>query len=134
MRILRKHDSKIESCAGYTCIKCAGEEDQIMRTSYGIYEILSPTLDVGAAHRVYDNLFCNWSGIGGYSVIFTTDQGDVFCAECAKRAFILDLEEVTADCYDEGPTMCCDGCNREITSSYGDPDEDSYDNVDEVLP
>ena len=133
MRILRKHDSKIERHAGYTCIRCLGEADQVMLTSRGTYEILSPTTDVEAAHRVYDNLFCNWAWAGGYSVIFTTDQGDVFCAECAKRAFIVDRKDVTADVYDEGPTVCCDGCNREIESSYGDPDEDSYDNVDEVL-
>lgn len=108
MRILRKHDAEIEKFAGYACMKCMQD---------GL-----PCETVEQAHRLYNEVFTNFTWLGGYSVIFTTDEGDVLCAECAKRRFIMDREDVTSDIYYEGPTMYCDECNREIESSYGDPD------------
>ena len=50
------------------------------------------------------------------------ESGETLCAVCAA-----DPANDAAFCgtYDEGPTIYCDGCNAEIESSYGDPDDKS---------
>lgn len=67
---------------------------------------------------------------GGYTIVYDTNQGSTLCAECATKA-ILDPDETDRpteySTYDEGPTIFCDGCNKELESSYGDPDEPEED-------
>lgn len=68
------------------------------------------------------DLFKNWAFPGGYTVLFTTDNGDCLCADCARKVYLDECTDVSCGSYDEGPTMYCDECNREIESSYGDPE------------
>ncbi len=77
----------------------------------------------GIAHvrDAYASLFSDYAFPGGYQVMFITEGGDVLCGECAKQAFIMEGEDITADIYYEGPTEYCDGCNKEIESAYGEP-------------
>jgi hypothetical protein len=60
-----------------------------------------------------------YSSVGGYTIGYYSDSGDMFCAECAADP---DNEVSEIDSYMEGPTVHCDGCNAEIESAYGDPD------------
>lgn len=121
MRIMRKHYEAAEKQAGYTCIRCEAKRERMIRVG-DHYEHRLPTEDVHAAEVFYEDLFCDFAWPGLYPVIYTTDDGDVLCGECAKRVFIMDREDVTSDIYYEGPTVQCDGCGREIESAYGDPD------------
>ncbi len=81
--------------------------------------------ETGVAHvkDAYDQLFSGFAWPGGYTVIFTTDAGDVLCGSCARKAFIMEQIDVTAGCYDEGPAMQCDECGKEMESSYGEVEE-----------
>jgi hypothetical protein len=64
-----------------------------------------------------------YSSVGGYTIGYYSDSGDMLCASCAEDP---DNEVSEIDAYFEGPTVHCDGCNAEIESAYGDPDaEDS---------
>ena len=72
-----------------------------------------------------DGLFTNYAFPGGYPILYTTDSGDCLCADCAKKVYLDERIDVSCGTYDEGPTMYCDGCNREIESSYGDPEDDT---------
>lgn len=67
---------------------------------------------------------------GCYSVIYLLEHEDkVMCAECASKqwhenAFSPEYtDDIVYSCYDEGPTIYCEDCGREIESQYGDPDE-----------
>ncbi|TXI90582.1 MAG: hypothetical protein E6Q36_01240 [Chryseobacterium sp.] len=60
-----------------------------------------------------------YSSVGGYTIGYYSDSGDMFCADCAADP---DNEVSEIDAYFEGPTVHCDGCNAEIESAYGDPD------------
>lgn len=108
MRLMHEHYPAVEKTAGYTCIRCQAEESCAE----------SPFLRIASAFKSF---FADFVWPGGYPILFTTGAGAVLCADCAKRAFILDRIDVTADCYYEGPTLRCDGCDREIESAYGDP-------------
>src|ERR1700747_2819068 len=73
--------------------------------------------------------FYSWPG--SYTIIYLTRGGDTLCAECATkeiRAWMYDDSDdppVEYGTYDEGPVIQCDDCNRDIESSYGDPEENS---------
>ena len=110
MRILREHDTEIEKIGGYTCMRCLVKD-------HG-----NPYMD-NCISRVYNEIFTDYAWPGSYTILFTTDNGDIFCANCAKKVFSLEKEDITCNTYDEGPTLNCDVCNREIESSYGDPEE-----------
>jgi len=60
---------------------------------------------------------------GGYDIVYFSDEGYVYCPNCANQD---DAEPkiTTYDIYWEGPPMYCDGCNAEIESAYGDPEEE----------
>lgn len=73
---------------------------------------------------VYREVFSNFAFPGGYTVVFTLDDGSVLCAECAKRAHILEGTPVTCGLYDEGPELQCDSCGRTLEASCGDPWEE----------
>lgn len=59
---------------------------------------------------------------GGYTIIYWDKHGSTFCADCANQD---DCSEpiVDGDIYYEGPVILCDGCNCEIESAYGNPEE-----------
>jgi hypothetical protein len=57
---------------------------------------------------------------GGYPIIYLS-KGDILCVSCAT----LESENIEDhDIHWEGPSTYCDGCNEEIESAYGDPDEE----------
>ncbi|HZZ17161.1 MAG TPA: hypothetical protein VFE08_14500 [Candidatus Sulfotelmatobacter sp.] len=68
-----------------------------------------------------------FSEMGAYTIVYLTEQGNELCADCATRAlYLLDDESdppIASGTYDEGPVIQCDDCNRDIESSYGDPEE-----------
>jgi len=99
--------------------------------------------------RDEDGKFPTFAWPGGYTIIYITRDAEVLCPDCAnlpeayttseKRKAIRagrdqeegvpdytdrDWEIVAVDTYDEGPSLNCANCNKEIESSYGDPDEE----------
>ncbi len=74
------------------------------------------------------------TSIGCYTLVYLTKGTDVLCAECATTDYFEWLYSLnTCDGWQhnppievgpfwEGPDMNCDGCNKVIESSYGDPD------------
>ena len=76
-----------------------------------------------AYRETIENLFQPYTFPGGAEILYTTDAGDVLCAECARDAYLNERTDVSCSTYDEGSTLYCDACSREIKSSYGDPDD-----------
>lgn len=72
-----------------------------------------------------DRSLPEFTGLGGYSLMYVTDAGVVLCGACATEALDENDDDPPADydTYAEGPPLFCEGCNKEILSSYGDPDE-----------
>jgi hypothetical protein len=68
---------------------------------------------------------------GGYPLYYVTKQGNVLCADCATEEADqppgdypqYDDSVVDYDVHWEGPSLYCEGCNKEIESAYGEPDE-----------
>lgn len=73
-----------------------------------------------ASMRRDDGTLPQYSSVGGYTIGYYSADGNMFCAECAEDP---ENEVSEIDAYFEGPTVHCDGCNAEIESAYGDPDE-----------
>jgi len=80
--------------------------------------------------KVYDQIFKDYTFPGWYPIIYTTEHDDMFCSACARKYFtsrdggLIDKDDISinTDIYSEGPIMYCDGCNTEIESAYGDPE------------
>lgn len=68
---------------------------------------------------------------GAYTILYLTKDNEVLCADCATKAlYLLDDEfdpPVAYGPFDEGAPEHCADCNKEIESSYGDPDEGKED-------
>ena len=79
---------------------------------------------IAHVHKVYDETFSPYAWPGGYTIIFLDVENNLYCADCAKKAYIMEGIELIAGTYDEGPDMHCDECNAILESSYGDPDQD----------
>jgi hypothetical protein len=101
--------------------------------------------------REEDGKFPTYAWPGGYTIIYLMADGEVLCPDCANlpeayttkekreaqrsgadrddpRDFTdKDWEIVAVDVYDEGPPLHCANCNKEIESSYGDPEEEEGD-------
>jgi hypothetical protein len=78
-----------------------------------------PDHTVSDVRQLYNELFARYTWPGSYPMLFTDDYGSILCAECARRAFITDREDITVDIYYEGPELYCDECGRRIESAYG---------------
>lgn len=77
---------------------------------------------------------------GGYEIHYRTEDGGTLCHQCANRgngseAYIgtdpsgelgsdPQWHIVGHDCHWEGEPITCDHCNRDIDSTYGNPDSD----------
>jgi len=74
-----------------------------------------------------NDVFARHARPGSYTIIFQ-DQGEILCADCAKKAYLsrdYDLDQgIYSGLYDEGPSEYCYECGVEIESSYGDPEEE----------
>lgn len=64
------------------------------------------------------------SYLGGYSILYITPQGEVACSDCANEHPEWHIDYFT---YWEGSPLYCDGCQKELPSVYGDPDDDKPD-------
>ncbi len=74
--------------------------------------------------------FPRFTSLGSYPLIYLDKDGEVLCAKCADE----ETEELQgADVFLEGSPEQCAGCNKEIKSAYGDPDdeEDEEDEEDD---
>lgn len=61
---------------------------------------------------------------GGYPIYYLSFANEVSCADCAtKEPGSIEAHDI----YWEGAPMYCEGCNAEIKSAYGDPEEDEAD-------
>lgn len=87
-----------------------------------------------AAAENYNGRLPAYSWPGAYTIIYVTVDFHTICADCANTELIAwraDYEYWEANCpivaspYWEGPVIQCDGCNADIESSYGDPEENS---------
>lgn len=78
----------------------------------------------GMAHlrAVYDHFFYSYAWPGGYPMAYIDDRCNWYCPDCAKKVYIMEGIELTADIYWEGPTVHCEECNCEIESAYGEVD------------
>ena len=122
MRIEREHDEQLEKLGGYICIRCLCKQSNPY-----MYE--TPYLRVAQG---YKETFAPYAWPGGYQIVFYSDDGGVFCADCAKGVFITEKIAVNAEIYYEGPGMFCDECNRELEAAYGDPDAPDEEDDDAV--
>ena len=122
MRLMQDH-SELCDIIGYQCIKCYASNAKdfvpIPKPPY-----TRDTTDYDKISMTFDEIFSSYTWPGGYNVLFTDDAGDIFCADCAKKAFVTEDIEITADIYHEGPTLYCDECNKRIESAYGDPEDE----------
>jgi hypothetical protein len=116
---MRNHYGSAEKRAGYDCIKHYAKRVAESGEAPGDFGKQDDIRNIGFAYKTF---FSDWAWPGGYPIIFVTDSGDCFCAKCAKRYFIMERKDITADCYYEGTTIECDDCGREIESGYGDPE------------
>ena len=69
---------------------------------------------------------------GGYPLYLLCADGEVLCPDCARREWKLvakatrhpgtdkQWEIVAVDVNWEDPDMCCDHCNNNLDSAYGD--------------
>lgn len=99
--------------------------DKVLRSTYEeIAKRLHVKYDSPAIREAKDEhgKLPQYAWPGGYTIGYYSDSGNMFCAECAADP---DNEVTAIDAYMEGPTVHCDGCNEEIESSYGDPDDDT---------
>lgn len=64
---------------------------------------------------------------GGYPFLYRTDSGATLCAPCATTNDVEHEEDLVlgTDIFYEGAPETCDGCNAEIESAYGDPDQEA---------
>lgn len=65
-----------------------------------------------------------FTSIGCYTIGYWTKKSNPMCAACATIHSDDTNPVMYAGTYDEGPTIECEECGKEIESSYGDPDED----------
>lgn len=88
------------------CTEC-GDRLPVLLSEYGQKEL--------------EERYPKYAWPGGYTVVYYDDEGEVYCADCARQTNAN--TKVTPVVYDEGPSMFCTECNAELESSYGDPDE-----------
>ena len=70
--------------------------------------------------REDDGTLASSTSLGGYPLIYFTDDGLTVCPECANR----DGDDlVGADVHWEGEPLCCDDCSKPIESAYGPVEE-----------
>ena len=73
-------------------------------------------------------LYYAWPG--GYPIYYLDGFNEILCPDCAE-ASLNDPDEIDSRCnpqdsfvYWEGPMYFCFGCNKELESAYGDPEEE----------
>lgn len=65
-----------------------------------------------------------YTSVGCYTLLYYDKEGNGYCADCAWEEYNNpDVDErnkpLYGDTYDEGPSIFCCVCNKEIESSYG---------------
>ena len=72
--------------------------------------------------RLADGTLPTYSSVGAYPLLYATRRGNALCAKCAQNAD--EYDPVTAvDVYWEGEPLECSGCDAEIGSAYGTPED-----------
>lgn len=68
----------------------------------------------------YDGQLSAYAFPGGYGIVYSTITGDILCPDCARQ----EIDQIqNAFLHQEGPSLFCDECGKELESDYGDPDE-----------
>lgn len=78
---------------------------------------------IKALREENDGQLPNFTGLGGYPLVYFTADGLVICPDCANETDTSD-PVVAVDVYYEGPDVACDDCGKAIKSAYGDPEEE----------
>lgn len=71
----------------------------------------------------FGNPLPSYTGIGCYTIIYYTRKEEPLCGRCATKHSDSYDPVSHAGTYDEGPSVECSNCGKEIESSYGDPRE-----------
>lgn len=66
-----------------------------------------------------------YSSIGGYTVLFLDVYNNVYCNTCATDEIESIVKPFT---HWEGDSLYCEGCNQELPSEYGNPEEEDNNN------
>lgn len=59
---------------------------------------------------------------GSYPIFYVTKSSEASCSECASE---IPQHIEIHDIHWEGPPIICQGCNKEIESAHGEPEEDA---------
>jgi hypothetical protein len=76
-----------------------------------------------------DGKLATYGWPGGYPLLYTDGNNEILCPTCAQEK--LDDPDEWEDwkpqdwfIHYEGSSFFCSGCNREVESAYGDPDQE----------
>lgn len=76
------------------------------------------------------------SSLGGYGLIYIDDSDKVYCGACANSLASDDTVTINnAYIHWEGASTCCENCNCELESEYGDNEEqkDLQEEINQIL-
>ena len=61
---------------------------------------------------------------GGYTILYYDYEHEILCRDCAQEIHDDDEDEIKhAFIHWEGPPLLCNGCDKELPSEYGEPDD-----------
>lgn len=64
-------------------------------------------------------VFPSYTSIGSYTILYQTEKGEHLCGTCVNSYVNPDDPVTHAGTYDEGDSLECVECQKEIESSYG---------------
>jgi hypothetical protein len=70
-----------------------------------------------------DGRLSAWAWPGGYPIYYLSDDGQVFCPDCANQED-AEPEITAADINYEDPALICEGCGVQIESAYAEDDSE----------
>lgn len=76
----------------------------------------------------------HFASVGGYGITYIGDIDDILCSDCVNGWTEEGIRENVKGGFIhwEGTPLTCEGCNAEIESEYGDPDEDEDDEEEDI--
>lgn len=106
------------------CEHCGSEHDYVTLTSYGERQrYLQSEPEVISKLRDEHAKLPSYAWPGGYPLVYLTVTNDTLCPDCANRHTNYRDPIQSYDIHYAGAPICCDKCNVEIASAYGDPEE-----------
>lgn len=80
-------------------------------------------------HVIEEGILPAYAWPGGGNIVYYDKDGNALCADCGHSE-LSDPSELYpliegSEIYEEGPTIQCERCNKDIESAYGDPEEET---------